>query len=363
MEQSGCSRCEERKKQAAGDLSGCPELFSRQISYALRGAAILMVMASHYGEWYAASIGIPALSQFLMGLGRYGVDIFFLMSGYAMAKNATAKNATAKNAVAKNATEEKPGRAFWAKRLRGTYVPYLILAGIIEICAGGAVTPARVVRYLLAQDYWFIFNIMVFYLAFFAAFQARRFRIVSLTLFTAAFSAILCKMGRQDFWYVSNLAFPLGGACGLYEKRLSVWLKGKWIRVAAAVTLLCIILVPAAMRERALLLQTGGRGRLQLAANALFSLWIVLFPWPARLSCPVGRLAGGLLRFFGKNSLYLYLLHPFLYYQIAGRVSLGAAGSFIAAFGSAVLGAWLFSRLWKAVSAKGNAVRKKGERR
>ena len=186
---------------------------------------------------------------------------------------------------------------------------------------------------------------------------------MSLTLFTAAFSAILCKMGRQDFWYVSNLAFPLGGACGLYEKRLSVWLKGKWIRVAAAVTLLCIILVPAAMRERALLLQTGGRGRLQLAANALFSLWIVLFPWPARLSCPVGRLAGGLLRFFGKNSLYLYLLHPFLYYQIAGRVSLGAAGSFIAAFGSAVLGAWLFSRLWKAVSAKGSAVRKKGERR
>ena len=348
MEQSGCSRCEERKKQAAGDLSGCPELFSRQISYALRGAAILMVMASHYGEWYAASIGMPALSQFLMGLGRYGVDIFFLMSGYAMAKNAT---------------EKKPGRAFWAKRLRGTYVPYLILAGIIEICAGGAVTPARVVRYLLAQDYWFIFNIMVFYLAFFAAFQARRFRIVSLTLFTGAYSAILCKMGRQDFWYVSNLAFPLGGACGLYEKRLSVWLKGKWIRVAAAVTLLCIILVPAAMRERALLLQTGGRGRLQLAANALFSLWIVLFPWPARLSCPVGRLAGGLLRFFGKNSLYLYLLHPFLYYQIAGRVSLGAAGSFIAAFGSAVLGAWLFSRLWKAVSAKGNAVRKKGERR
>ena len=142
MEQSGCSRCEEGKKQAAGDLSGCPELFSRQISYALRGAAILMVMASHYGEWYAASIGIPVLSQFLMGLGRYGVDIFFLMSGYAMAKNATAKNA-----VAKNATEEKPGRAFWAKRLRGTYVPYLILAGIIEICAGGAVTPARVGRY------------------------------------------------------------------------------------------------------------------------------------------------------------------------------------------------------------------------
>ena len=347
MEQSGCSRCEERKKQAAGDLSGCPELFSRQISYALRGAAILMVMASHYGEWYAASIGMPALSQFLMGLGRYGVDIFFLMSGYAMAKNAT---------------EKKPGRAFWAKRLRGTYVPYLILAGIIEICAGGAVTPARVGRYLLAQDYWFIFNIMVFYLAFFAAFQAGRLRIVLLTLFTAAFSALLCGMGRQDFWYVSNLAFPLGAAFGLCEKRLLVWMEGKRFRAVLPATLLCILLVPAAMRERALLLQTGGRGKLQLAANTLFSLWIALFPWPVKRVRPVGRMAGGVLRFFGKNSLYLYLLHPFLYYQTAGRWNLGTAGSFVVAFGSAILGAWLFSLLWKAASAKMSVAGKRRER-
>ena len=85
--------------------------------------------------------------------------------------------------------------------------------------------------------------------------------------------------------------------------------------------------------------------------------------FPLDCSVSLACAAGGLLRLFGKNSLYLYLLHPFLYYQIAGRVSLGAAGSFIAAFGSAVLGAWLFSRLWKAVSAKGSAVRKKGERR
>lgn len=371
MEQSGCFRCEKEKRKAAGGLSGCQELFSRQISYALRGVAILMVMASHYGEWYAASIGIPGMPQFLMGLGRYGVDVFFLMSGYAMAKNTTgkdvvAKNAAARNAVPKNAeaenvAEKKPGRTFWAKRLRGTYIPYLILAGIIELCAGGAVTPARVVRYLLAQDYWFFFNIMVFYLAFFAAFQARRFRIVLLTLFTVAFSGLLYGMGRQDFWYVSNLAFPLGAACGLYEKRLSAWLKGKRIWAVPAVTLLCILLVPAAMRERALLLQTGGRGRLQAAANTLFSLWIVLLPWPARLSRTVGRWAGGVLRFFGKNSLYLYLLHPFLYYQTAGRWELGPAGSFIVAFGSAVLGAWLFSLLWKAASAKMSVAGKKGE--
>lgn len=347
MEQSGCSRCEERKKQAAGDLSGCPELFSRQISYALRGAAILMVMASHYGEWYAASIGMPALSQFLMGLGRYGVDIFFLMSGYAMAKNAT---------------EKKPGRAFWAKRLRGTYVPYLILAGIIEICAGGVYSAGRIVNYLLAQEYWFIFNIMVFYLAFFLCFQAKRFRIAALSFMTAAFSAWLSGMGRQDFWYVSNLAFPLGAAFGLYEKRLLVWMEGKRFRAVLPATLLCILLVPAAMRERALLLQTGGRGKLQLAANTLFSLWIALFPWPVKRVRPVGCMAGGVLRFFGKNSLYLYLLHPFLYYQTAGRWNLGAAGSFVVAFGSAILGAWLFSLLWKAASAKMSVAGKRGER-
>ena len=203
---------------------------------------------------------------------------------------------------------------------------------------------------------------MVFYLAFFAAFQAGRLRIVLLTLFTAAFSALLYGMGRQDFWYVSNLAFPLGAAFGLYEKRLLVWMEGKRFRAVLPATLLCILLVPAAMRERALLLQTGGRGKLQLAANTLFSLWIALFPWPVKRVRPVGRMAGGVLRFFGKNSLYLYLLHPFLYYQTAGRWNLGAAGSFVVAFGSAILGAWLFSLLWKAASAKMSVAGKRGER-
>ena len=306
MEQSGCSRCKKEKKNASGERTGRPELFSRRISYALRGIAILMVMASHYGEWYAEPIGIPALSRFLMGLGRYGVDIFFLMSGYAMAKSAAAGSVTAKNAEAEYPAAEdrrkgKPGWAFWIKRLRGTYIPYLILAGIIEICAGGAVTPARAVRYLLAQDYWFICNIMVLYLFFFAAFQFRRLRIVLLTLLTAAFTVLLYASGRQDFWYVSNLAFPLGAACGLYEKRLLAWMKGKRLWIVPAATLLCILLVPAAMRERALLLQTGGRGRLQPAANTLFSLWITLLPWPGQRLGAVGRRVGGVLRFFREK--------------------------------------------------------------
>ena len=349
MGQNGCSRCEQGENDAPG------ELFGRKASYAMRGIAILMVMASHYGDWYAAWIGIPALTQFLMGLGRYGVDIFFLMSGYAMAKNTAG---------------ERPGAAFWLKRLRGTYLPYLILAGIIEIAAGGAFSPARLIRYLLAQDYWFIFDIMVLYLAFFLSFQCKRLRIAVLLLFTVIFSAWLYGMGRQDFWYVSNLAFPLGAACGLYEKRLLAWMKEirPWPELAC--TLFCVVLVPAAMRERAMLLQTGGKGRLQMMANTLFSLWAALLPWFGKTGASAvcrrafaglpGRTAGGILRFFGKNSLYLYLLHAFLYYQIASRANLGTVGGFAAAFGSAVLCAWMFSLIWGAVTANMSAVGKKG---
>ena len=53
MEQSGCSRCEKEKRTrpengpARPESSGRPELFGRRISYALRGIAILMGMASH----------------------------------------------------------------------------------------------------------------------------------------------------------------------------------------------------------------------------------------------------------------------------------------------------------------------------
>ena len=339
MGQNGCSRSEKGKRGKEGGL------FSRQASHALRGLAILMVMASHYGEWYAGAIGLPALSQLLMGLGRYGVDIFFLMSGYGLAKSASVK---------------RPGCAFWIRRLRSTYLPYLILAGIIEICAGGVYSAGRIVNYLLAQEYWFIFNIMVFYLAFFLCFQAKRFRIAALSFMTAAFSAWLSGMGRQDFWYVSNLAFPLGAALGLYEKRVLEW--GRKNRLPAAafgilLSILCVFLIPAAMKERTLLLQTGGRGRLQLLSITLFALWIgMLFclkGWgderkklPETAGAP-GRAVCRFLGFFGKNSLYLYLLHAFLYYQVVNRLSLGTPGGFAAALGSAVLGAGLFSLLWE----------------
>lgn len=359
MEQRGCFRCESRRAgensetgkegRAVTENAGRSkeELFARQASYSLRGIGILMVMASHYGEWYASSIGIPALTQFLTGLGRYGVDIFFVMSGYAMAKKAAASG--------------PPGADFWKKRLLGTYVPYLILSGIIEIAAGGTWTPERVFRYLTAQDYWFIFNIMVFYLAFFAAFRLKKLRIAVLAAVILAFSVWLREAGRQDFWYVSNLAFPLGAACGLYEEKLLLWKRGKEPWPAAACTLLCIVLVPPAMRERALAFQTGISSWLQPAGNMAFSLWILSLPClaPAGILKEAGALAAwrpirvcsGVLGFLGRNSLYLYLLHAFLYYQVAGRVNPGTAGGFLAAFAAALLASWLFSLFWRRITA------------
>ena len=57
----------------------------------MRGIGILMVIASHYAEWYGDVLQNETLQYALTRLGCYGVDIFFLVSGYGLVKSAGKK--------------------------------------------------------------------------------------------------------------------------------------------------------------------------------------------------------------------------------------------------------------------------------
>lgn len=49
----------------------------------LRGAAALFVVVAHYCQWYGAQTDAGILCILLSKLGRYGVSIFFALSGKA----------------------------------------------------------------------------------------------------------------------------------------------------------------------------------------------------------------------------------------------------------------------------------------
>lgn len=302
---------------------------TRRQSAALRGVAILMVLASHYIHWYGDLIPNEGFCYGVSRLGIYGVDLFFLVSGYGLAKSAARK---------------RPGLSYWKNRLKNMYVPYLVLAGIIELSSGGLLTARSWYIYLTGYDYWYIRSALIFYLLFFVVFRYgknRDLRAVWLGLGVLIYSGWLFWQGRADFWYLSNAAFVLGVWAQLYEKQL---LRAAQKGYALQLAVLSVLLFLAA--------KSGVDGRFVLrepAAGAvrgtLASVVWTVFCLQAAALLPVFF---GILDFLGEISLELYLSHLFLFYReqnaawTDNRVVQGGT-----AFLLAVLVSWLFNRAFR----------------
>ncbi len=347
-------------------------LFDRKTSYTLRGIAILMVMASHYAVSCAEWINNPQITLFGSRLGKYGVDIFFLMSGYGLVKSTEGKRLEL--------------RFIW-KRMQNTYLPYLIIAGIIELTAGGEVTGARIVRYLLGVDYWFISLIMMLYLAFFLIFMlvekaggadpdgqgwngmGKWLGFGLLAGVTALLSWLLHAGGMQEFWYVSNLAFAAGVSCGLWEGRLLDW--ERWWRPAGCVVFGLLFCGAAYLGMRGGIAEAYRIPAL-LGANLVWTLWVVclsgcLRPRKIRLQDAAHkavthkdamrilmRIPIFVLMFLGKISLYLYLFHMFLYYQVLNRcLDMKPGPRFALTLAVTVGASWLLWAAWNGLMRMG----------
>jgi peptidoglycan/LPS O-acetylase OafA/YrhL len=169
---------------------------------ALRGIAALLVVVQHAGERFTA--WIPWFAQTWFSFGRFGVTVFFLVSGfvipYAFEKDQSVKS-------------------FWIKRIFRLYPLYWLSLGItIAAHIEPADFPrAHLVRNLLVNatmlqgfagipnasaPYWTLFIEMAFYLAFTVWFLMRLHRK----------SLLWAWVGVAGFFGVSVLAPLLAGA-------------------------------------------------------------------------------------------------------------------------------------------------------
>ena len=312
---------------------------TRQQSLFLRGIGILMVIASHYAEWYGDVLQNETLQYALTRLGCYGVDIFFLVSGYGLVKSAGKRRIG--------------GRFLW-NRMKNTYLPYLLIVGLIEWYGGGIAGAGGWYRYATGYNWWFIRNILLFYLLFFAVYRLADRPWVRMTLMaaaTAGYSVWLVSQGRASFWYISNLAFVAGMILAQYERQL--------LRAASFLYPVQLLVLAAGMawavktgldvRTQSLALFEKIRGG--LLANGI---WTCL----AAQSGGIFRHGGRALEFLGSFSLELYLSHMFLFYRIVNRFTeWNRIVQGIIAFGLAVLISWginrLFGLLWKAADTLG----------
>lgn len=299
----------------------------------LRGIAIIMVIVSHYVMWFMDIVTNEPVRYAMSRLGIYGVDIFFLVSGYGLAKSAARK---------------KVGWSYWKSRLQNTCVPYWLIAVAIELWLKSEWTPKLCYRLLTGYEYWFIRNILIFYFAFFIVFrltQKNWLRLVLLAAVVFGYSWWLMEIGRASFWFVSNLSFVIGVALALYEKKLlraANFGYPVWLLVLAV---FMVWVVKSGMDIRFTPVENCDKIGPGMAASTVWTLLCV------QLACLLPKWLGFLM-FPGRISLELYLLHTFLYNQIvnysgiSNRLLQGAA-----AVSVTVLAAWLLhvllEKIWK----------------
>lgn len=256
-------------------------MISNKTSKFLRMIAILMVIASHYAEWMYVEPIHPGLKAWVSELGPYGVDIFLLLSGYGIYKSAV--------------KQEKVDWRFVIRRIESTYIPYLILVICIDALSGTlfSLDSRGWMRLLQGYDFWYMNVLFIFYILFILIWQMNRImRLPLITIAVIGVSISMFRLGRLDFWYISNLSFLVGIYAAALEKRWKGFVERKIPLILSFVALFLFIFT----KSEAWIM------------NLLFSIGVVGIAYyiPQWKYLPTR---------IGENSLFIYILHQYLFWQ------------------------------------------------
>ena len=285
-----------------------------------RGIAALMVVLSHYGEWInilGPLEGNAETFRFaITKLGVYGVDIFFLFSGYAMIKSLGIKSLGIKSRGIKSRgiesrwDREMSWQFIW-KRIKNVFIPYLIVVGIIELLSGGLTSIHDFWIFIIGYNYWYMCVLFIFYIGFiviYAMIRVKGIRVIAFSIFTYALSYVLYQHEMLPFWYVSNIAFAIGVIVGEYEKTAKKIMDKVWIPM--------IVLLTIGM---AFITKWGLTGGVDLGGDPEdYQLWFkigatVVWTLLILILASKCRIREKIFVFLGRNSLYIYLTHVYIF--------------------------------------------------
>ena len=247
-----------------------------------------MVVLSHYANWMYVEPTHPALKEFLGTWGVYGVDIFFLLSGYGLMKSAKRSGVNARFAL---------------KRFLSAYLPYILIVGFFVIIEGGLTSGEDVLKLLTGYDYWYMYVLFAFYIIFIVLYNVPKVNLILMTASVAGFSFWLYSQDRADFWILSNAAFLLGIYMAAAENVNEKIFAAKWMRIA----LPAVGIIGTALFAYL------------YAANPILSLEMCrsIFFTIAMAGIIINiRGFGVVLCSMGTYSLYIYLMHTRLFWKV-----------------------------------------------
>lgn len=273
-----------------------------------RGIAALMVVVSHYGEWINILTSLEGNAETfrfaLTKLGVYGVDIFFLFSGYAMVKSLG---------------NNKMSLQFIWKRIKNVFIPYFIVIGILERITGGLTSIHDFWIFITGYNYWYMCVLFIFYIGFiliYAIIRMKSIRVIAFCIFTYVLSYKLYQGESFPFWYVSNIAFAIGLIAGEYEETAKKIVDKVWIPMIVILTIGMSFVIRWGLTGG---VNLGGDPKeyqlwFQIGATVVWTLLILILASKCRIKEKIGV-------FLGRNSLYIYLTHVYVFMRCINNLT------------------------------------------
>lgn len=260
---------------------------SKDKSNYIKGMATVLVLIAHYSQYYVSQTNGGIVWWLLTKTGRYGVSLFFAISGYGLVLSA----------------ERKLDSTFLKRRLANVYLPYILISGGIGVLQSSLKTSLAVIKLLFCLNAWFIFVIMLFYLLFYCVWKYGRKNIGMLILGVFLISVLLAILFRDEVWYASNISFIIGVIIGRYRSEIfNYCFEHRWIIAFNSVgfVISAIIYTGCSNLNMAFFLL------FKVLASALWSTLVLLIM--ALIKIPDSRI----LKQIGMCSLECYLTHTFV---------------------------------------------------
>ena len=261
-------------------------MITKNTSKWFRGLAILMVLISHYAEWNVTTPIFEGFRSFACKLGIYGVNIFFLFSGYGLVKS-----------IDKKVMDSD----FIKKRILMVYFPYFIIIGLLSLMDGSLNSFKNIIQFIIGYDYWFMMNLFAFYILFILIWKCDKAKIAFITLGILFYSFLLYQNNYADFWIVSNFSFLIGIFAAMYEGNIYPVFQKMKSKLMLFVSLILFI--------------CGAWYFNQINKNIILQVLIcIFFTFIVLILSTMIRKNGKLLSLIGTYSLYVYLLHTRIYF-------------------------------------------------
>ncbi|MBD5494034.1 MAG: acyltransferase [Lachnospiraceae bacterium] len=315
-----------------------------------RGIAALMVVLSHYGHWLKDILSLEGMAETfclaLTKLGIYGVDIFFLFSGYAMVKSLG---------------NRKMNWQFIWKRIKNVFIPYIIVIGVIELLSGNLTSIHEFWLFISGYKYWYMCILFIFYIGFiviYAIIRVKGIRVIAFCVFTYALCYKLYQYEMSPFWYVSNIAFAIGIIAGEYEDTAKKIVDKVWIPMTVLLSIGMAFVIKWGLEGG---VNWGGKPEdyqiwVQIGATVIWTLLILILASKCRIKEVI-------FTFLGRHSLYIYLTHVFvamrcINFSKIDSISVRFIISPICIVFVAFLCNLIISGMWKLISMSASIIKK-----